>query len=93
MMQPWSRQLAPAMAARGRVSSSALDGLGDGVGEGRVGGDEDGLGALVVFGLGEEVDGDVGRVWAASARMTTSEGPAMLSMPTRPKTWRLASAT
>ena len=29
----------------------------------------------------------------ASASTTTSDGPAMQSMPTRPKTWRLASAT
>ena len=62
--------------------------------EGRVVGDQDGLRGLVMLGLGEQVEGDEARVVGGrSARMTTSDGPAMESMPTRPKTWRLASAT
>ena len=51
-------------------------------------------GVLVVLGLGDEVGRDPRRARAvASAMMSTSVGPAIMSMPTCPTTWRLASAT
>ena len=51
-------------------------------------------GVLVVLGLGDQVGRDPARAGrCASARMSTSVGPAIMSMPTWPTTWRLASAT
>ena len=63
MIAPWSRQLAPAMAARGRVGSSALDGArrprrrrpASSV-------IRMALRGLVVLGLGQQVDRDAARV-------------------------------
>ena len=72
----------------------ALDRLLDRVGERGAVGDEDRLGSGIVLGLRQEIGGDPVRdCRAASARISTSEGPAIMSMPTWPKTRRLAAAT
>ena len=62
MIAPWASQLAPAMAARGNVGSSAATRPGDGVAKRRVVGDQDCLRGFIVLGLGEQVDGDQARI-------------------------------
>ena len=62
MMAPCACQLAPAMAARGRVGSSCCDRCRDRVGECGIVGDQDGLRRLVVLGLRQQIDGDAARI-------------------------------
>jgi hypothetical protein len=54
---------------------------------------QDRLRTDVVFGLGQQVGGDPVGIVVGSAITRTSDGPAIMSMPTVPKTWRLAAAT
>ena len=61
--------------------------------EGRIVGHQDGLGGGVVLGLGQQVGREPLRIVVRSAITSTSEGPAMESMPTVPNTCRLAAAT
>ncbi len=56
-------------------------------------GDQDRLRGGVVLGLGQEIGGDQAGSLRLSATTRISEGPAMVSMPTTPKTRRLAAAT
>ena len=56
-------------------------------------GDEDRLRVAVVLGLGEQVRGDPFRLVGVVGDHQDSEGPAIMSMPTVPKTRRLAAAT
>jgi len=56
-------------------------------------GDEDRLGGDVVLGLGERSAAIQSGLAAPSARISTSEGPAIMSMPDRPNTRRFAAAT
>ena len=62
MMAPCACQLAPAMAARGRVGQLLRDRCRDPVGECGIIGDQDGLRRLVVLGLGQQIDGDAARI-------------------------------
>ena len=63
------------------------------VGQGGVGGDEQAGGELVVLGLGDEVGGDVAGSAVSSAMTATSVGPFSPSVPTTPRSTRLAAAT
>ena len=91
---PCSRQLARAIAAAASAASCRSTAASTARGEGSVVGDQDRLRAL-----GHARPGTAGRPrsspgsFPASATITTSEGPAIMSMPTRPNTCRLASAT
>ena len=62
-------------------------------GQGLIGGDQHGQGLGIVFGLGQHVGGNSGAWRSSSATISTSVGPAIMSMRTRPETWRLASVT
>ena len=94
MIAPKSRHDAPATAPRGSVASCAVDRLLDRVGERRVVGDQDRLRARR-----RARPAPAGRRRSSrdcrslSARISTSDGPAIMSMPTVPNTRRLAAAT
>jgi hypothetical protein len=84
--------VAPACARDGAAVQRfqmALDG-GRHRGQARVGREEDRLRAFVVFGLAQEVERDPVGVAVRSAITRISDGPAIMSMPTCPKTgaWR-----
>ena len=89
-------EIAPARAGD-RLSRQpvelAFDSCGDLAGEPRVVGDQDRLRRLVMLGLRQEIGGDELWVGRKSASTTTSDGPAIMSMPTTPNTRRLAAAT
>ena len=78
---------------RGILGQQPLDGGGDGEDVVGVGAKQDGLRQLVVLGLAEQVHRHpVGGV-LPSASTRISLGPAIMSMPTVPKTCRFALAT
>ena len=70
-----------------------LDRARDIVGERCIIGDQDRLRVGVVLGLRQQIGGDPAGVAGWSAMTSTSEGPAIMSMPTLPNTSRLAAAT
>ena len=59
---PCASQLAPAMAARGRVGSSAATAAATASAKAALVGDQDRLGGLVVLGLGQQIDRDLARI-------------------------------
>ena len=76
------------------VGKLALDARRDRVEKRGVGREQDRLRELVVLGLREEIHRDpVGIARAVATTTRISEGPATMSMPTTPKTRRLAAAT
>ena len=89
-----ARQLAAAIAARGRVGSSAATAAATASARPASSVIRIACAALVVLGLRQQIDRDPARVVVRRRPgSTTSDGPAILSMPTRPNTCRLASAT
>ena len=71
----------------------ALDRRFDRVGERGIVGDQDRLRGGVVLGLRQQIGGDPVGIAGLSATTSTSDGPAIMSMPTVPNTCRLAAAT
>ena len=76
---------APATAVQVRLSTASAKRF--------MGGDQDRQGQRIVFGLGQHIGGDTGGSAVASATISTSDGPAIISMRTMPDTCLLASAT
>ena len=89
--------LAPARAGdrrpRSSAASCALDRRHHASREAAVVGDQDRLRALVVLGLRQQIGRDPVRVDHGLGDDHDLRGPAIMSIPTRPNTWRFASAT
>ena len=83
--------------ARNRRARQSFELRGDGrfdvVCQRRVVGHQDRLRGGVVLGLRQQIGSDPIRIGVASATIRTSDGPAIMSMPTLPNTSRLAAAT
>ena len=93
MISPHSSHAARATSAVGSHSELPLDRGRHRLGELWGGREQDGGAGGAVLGLAEEVDGASSASHVSSAMISVSVGPARRSIPTRPKSWRFASAT
>ena len=84
----------PRHAGAGQRGELGLDGGGDGAAEAGVVGDQDRLAPPSSCSAWARRSAAIqAGSLSLSAMTTTSDGPAIMSMPTWPKTWRLAAAT
>ena len=80
-------QLAPAMARRSNVFQTLAHGICHSAAKALIGGNQDGLRRFVMLGLAEQVPRAIqSGSLSLSAITKISDGPAIMSMPTRPNT-------